>query len=116
MQDAEPILSRDIKLLAVMKNHGFILNPGSYVADLARVFQDMGGTLVQAAVKDFDLSGGQISSVDTDQGRFTCDQAVLATGVSSKPLMQKLGINVPIEAERGYHIVYKTQANNLIIP
>ena len=107
VQEAEPILSRDMKLLAVMKNHGFILNPGSYVADLARVFQEMGGTLVKGSVRDFDLSGGHIRAVDTDQGRFTCDQAVLATGVWSKPLMKKLGIKVPLEAERGYHIEFK---------
>ncbi|MGR3342513.1 MAG: NAD(P)/FAD-dependent oxidoreductase [Paracoccaceae bacterium] len=107
VQDAEPILSSEIKLLAVMKNHGFILNPGSYVADLAKVFREIGGTFVQGSVKDFDLSGGRIRAVETDQGRFPCDQAVLATGVWSKPLMQKLGINVPLEAERGYHIVYR---------
>ena len=107
VQEKEPILSKDINLLAVNKNHGFILNPGDYVKDLVKVLEDLGGTFVQAEVKDFDLSGGHISAVDTDQGRFHCDQAVLAAGVWSKPLMQKLGINVPLEAERGYHIVFK---------
>jgi len=32
---------------------------------------------------------------------------VLATGVWSKPLARKLGLNVPLESERGYHIVFK---------
>jgi len=107
VQEMEPILSKDIKLLANNKNHGYILNPANYVKDLVALLTEMGGTFVQAEVKDFDLSGGKISAVDTTQGRFECDQAVLATGVWSKPLMGKLGINVPIEAERGYHIVFR---------
>jgi len=107
VQEAEPILSPDVKLLAVNKNHGFILNPAAYVKDLVAHLQELGGQFMQAEVKDFDLSGGQISAVDTDQGRIHCDGAVLSAGVWSKPLMDKLGINVPLEAERGYHIVYK---------
>ena len=107
VQEAEPILGSSTGLLAVMKDHGFILNPAKYVAHLVEILKDLGGKFVQAEVKDFDLSGGKITAVDTDQGRFECDQTVLATGVWSKPLMAKLGLNVPLEAERGYHVVYK---------
>lgn len=107
VQELEPILSPDMSLLAVMSNHGFILNPASYVQDLVKQLEQMGGTFLRAEVKDFDLSGGKISAVDTDQGRIHCDRAVLSAGIWSKPLMQKLGLNVPMEAERGYHIVYK---------
>ncbi|KAE9630145.1 NAD(P)/FAD-dependent oxidoreductase [Parasedimentitalea maritima] len=107
VQEKEPILAKTVKLLAVNKNHGFIHNPGHYVQDLVKLLKQLGGQFVQAEVKDFDLSGGRISAVETTQGRFDCDQAVLATGVWSKPLMQKLGLNVPLEAERGYHILFK---------
>lgn len=108
VQEAEPILSRDISLLAVMKNHGFIHNPLSYITDLVKLLTDMGGKFIQTEVKDFDLSGGKVSAVDTIHGRMACDNVVLATGVWSKPLMKKLGISVPLEAERGYHVVYKS--------
>ncbi|WP_114284678.1 NAD(P)/FAD-dependent oxidoreductase [Candidatus Halocynthiibacter alkanivorans] len=106
VQDMEPALGPVSQLLAVMKDHGFVLNPADYVAELAAVFTGMGGRVVQATVKDFDLSGGTIRAVDTDQGRFDCDTAVLAAGVWSKPLLAKLGLNVPMETERGYHIDY----------
>ena len=36
-----------------------------------------------------------------------CDDIVLATGVWSKPLMAKLGLNVPLESERGYHVIFE---------
>ncbi len=107
VQEKEPILSKDVKLLAVNKNHGFILNPAHYVRDLVSVLEEMGGRFARAEVKDFVLEGGQITAVDTDNGRFACDQAVLSAGVWSRPLMGKLGIDVPLEAERGYHIVFR---------
>ncbi len=107
VREMEPILSKDVKLLALMRDHGFVYDPGAYVQALADVFTEMGGTFVQTEVRDFDLSSGSISAVMTDTGRFNCNKAVLATGVWSRPLMEKLGLNVPLEAERGYHILYK---------
>ncbi|TNJ44437.1 FAD-binding oxidoreductase [Phaeobacter sp. B1627] len=107
VQEHEPILSQEMGLLAVNKDHGYILNPGDYVADLVQQLQAMGGRFIQAEVKDFDLLGGQITAVDTDQGRIACDKAVLSAGIWSGELAKKLGLNVPLEAERGYHIVFK---------
>lgn len=107
VQEVEPFLNDSVGLLAQMDDHGFILNPGAYVASLAQVFVDMGGQLVQEEVRDFNLSAGRITSVQSSESQYDCDAAVLATGVWAKPLLQKLGINVPLEAERGYHILYK---------
>ena len=107
VHEFEPNLGPDIHCLAVMKNHGFIRSPGGYVQALATAFEGMGGTIRTAEVKDVTLTGDQVTSVETTDGPIACDELVLATGVWSKPLMQKLGLNVPLEAERGYHIVFK---------
>ncbi|MEM6306208.1 MAG: FAD-dependent oxidoreductase, partial [Pseudomonadota bacterium] len=115
VRDKEPNL-RGVGLLAVMKAHGMIRNPGGYVAHLARVLEGMGGRVVQAEVKDFDLSGGQISAVHTSAGPLACDRAVIATGVWSKPLMQKLGLDVPLESERGYHILFEGAEQGALSP
>lgn len=103
----EPSLGRDVTFLATMKDHGYIRDPGGYVAALGEEFLALGGALVIADVKDIALSDGAVSAVETTDGRITCSQLVLASGVWSKPLMQKLGITVPLETERGYHIVFK---------
>ncbi|NEK21647.1 FAD-dependent oxidoreductase [Sulfitobacter sp. JBTF-M27] len=107
VRDYEPSLGDDITCMAILKNHGFIRSPGGYVQALARAFEDMGGTLREAEVKDFDLTGGTVTAVQTTQGTIPCDDVVLATGVWSKPMMQKLGLNIPLETERGYHIVFE---------
>ncbi len=107
VQDYEPNISPNVGLIAALKDHGFIRDPGGYVQALAKAFEGMGGKIIEAEVKDFDLSGGRISGLETTIGRVDCDDAVLATGVWSKPMMKKLGLNIPLESERGYHIVYE---------
>lgn len=107
VRDYEPSLSDDITCMAIMKDHGFIRSPGGYVQALAAAFEQMGGTIRQAEVKDFDLAGGKVCAVQTTQGAIACDDVVLATGVWSKPMMKKLGLNIPLETERGYHIVFE---------
>lgn len=107
----DPALNGPIGLLAVMRDHGFVTNPGGYVAQLVADFEAAGGNFMTAELRDFELSDGKVTAVVTDKGRQECDGAVLATGVWSKPMMAKLGLKVPLESERGYHIVFKQPVN-----
>ncbi|MEM1076358.1 MAG: FAD-dependent oxidoreductase [Pseudomonadota bacterium] len=116
VRDYEPNISDRIKLIVALKDHGFIRDPGGYVRALAGAFEDIGGQIRTAEVRDFDLSGGCINAVETTKGRFSCDDAVLATGVWSKPLMQKLGLKIPLESERGYHVIYENARGGPLRP
>ena len=103
-----PGTGNNINLLAVMDSHGFILNPGQYVKDLATTFKEQGGKFVKAQVKDFNTEADKISTVATDQGSFACTDLVITAGIWSKELMAKLGVKVPMESERGYHILFRS--------
>lgn len=116
VQDYEPALAKSVGLLAVMKDHAYVRAPHKYVQALAQVLLAEGGALKQAEVREVELDTGQIKAVITDQGRMECDKAVIATGVWSKPLAKKLGLNVPLESERGYHIVFKNPSITLNNP
>ena len=107
VQDVEPICGPAIQCLAVLSGQGHIINPFGYVNELARVFDVLGGTFIQSDVKDFEQETGKIKAVLTDKGRFECDKIVVTAGIWSKTLMAKLGLNVPLESERGYHVMYK---------
>ncbi|MEO0524016.1 MAG: FAD-dependent oxidoreductase [Pseudomonadota bacterium] len=107
VHEYEPNLTPEVGLLATMQDHGFVHDPGGYVKALAVEFEKLGGKVLQAEIRDLDLTDGKITGVQTDAGAYRCDRAILATGVWSKPLMQKLGLKIPIETERGYHIVFK---------
>ena len=104
VQEAEPMLGPQIQCLAVTRGHGHIVNPGAYLNALAQVLIEEGGTLRRAEVHDLTLTDGCITSVETDHGSLPCDHAVLAAGIWSEPLMRKLGLKVPLVAERGYHL------------
>lgn len=116
VRDVEPALAPSIGLLAMMKHHGYVLDPAKYIQALARDFAKSGGQIVQADVKDFELQRGRVCKVLTDQGPIDCDGVVMATGVWSKELMLKLGLSVPLESERGYHIVFKSPSIRLTHP
>lgn len=107
VQEIEPILGPSIQCLAITRGHGHILNPGGYMNALAQVLEEEGGTVAQAEVKDLTLSDGRITAIETTRGSMPCDQVVLAAGIWSKGLMRKLGLKVPMEAERGYHLHLK---------
>ncbi|QYX56922.1 FAD-binding oxidoreductase [Roseovarius sp. SCSIO 43702] len=104
VREFDPMLGPDMQCLAVLRDHGHITNPGAYMQVLARVFEEEGGTLRRATVEDITLAQGRIASVETDEGSFPCDACVMAAGIWSKPLLKKLGIKVPLEPERGYHL------------
>jgi D-amino-acid dehydrogenase len=110
MRDYEPALGPDIETLAIMKDHGYIRSPGGYVQALAKAFEDMGGTIMRASVQDIVLTDDRVKGVLTDQGRVDCDDLVIATGAWSKELLAKCGLRVPLESERGYHIVFEDAA------
>ncbi|MGY6632572.1 MAG: NAD(P)/FAD-dependent oxidoreductase [Alkalilacustris sp.] len=112
----EPALGPGVGCLATVAEHGFVRDPGGYVARLAEAFTGMGGRVLVAGVRDFDLAGGRFAAVDTDAGRIAGDACVLSTGVWSAPLMARLGLQIPLESERGYHIVFEDARGGPSLP
>ncbi|WP_371170292.1 NAD(P)/FAD-dependent oxidoreductase [Aliiroseovarius sp. 2305UL8-7] len=111
VREFEPSLSKDLNLLAVMHDHGYTKDPGAYVAALAIEAQKLGAVFHQAEVKDFRIEDGRVTSVVTTSGTLDCVNVILATGVWSGSLAKKLGLKVPLESERGYHMVFKAPKN-----
>ena len=116
VREYEPNLSEDMKLLAVMHDHGSVRDPGRYVAALADEARKLGAGFVQAEVKDFTFDDGRVTKVITDGDGIDCTQVVLATGVWSGSLAKKLGLAVPLESERGYHIVLQSAEHGPATP
>ncbi|SNR52237.1 NAD(P)/FAD-dependent oxidoreductase [Puniceibacterium sediminis] len=116
VQEYEPALGPSIHCLAVMQDHGHVRDPGGYVKALAKDFEAMGGVIRQTAVQDVTLTDGRITEVLTADGPIACDRAVIASGIWSGPLMKKLDLNIPLESERGYHIVFQGAQNGPRMP
>lgn len=116
VHEFEPNLSKDLNLLAVMRDHGYSRDPGAYIAALATEAEKLGAVFRQAEVVDFELTDGSVSAVVTGDGTLPCSKVVLATGVWSKPLARKLGLSVPLETERGYHMEFVLPENGPSTP
>lgn len=116
VREFEPLLSSDINLLAVMKEHGYVTNPGNYLQSLASEFKNLGGKIVIDSVNDFSFEDGKVVSVQTETDTLACTEVVLAAGVWSGTLTKKLGLNVPIETERGYHMLFKSPSQKIKSP
>ena len=104
LRDYEPALAPQLGFAARLTGHGAITDPGGYVKDLAKHFVANGGRVVKGAVTDFAREGGRVTGLRVGGETFPCSAAVITTGVWSKSLCRKLGLDVPLESERGYHI------------
>ncbi|WP_170419318.1 NAD(P)/FAD-dependent oxidoreductase [Ruegeria atlantica] len=100
----DPIFSKDIGFAAKLAGHGHITDPGQYVKDLAAHVETNGGQVIRAAVEDVVHENGKVSGVRAAGETIPCDTAIVTAGVWSGPLASKLGVSVPLETERGYHL------------
>lgn len=100
----DPIFGTAFQTVVRCRDHGRIGDPGAYVRALAQHFTDEGGTLRIAAITDVDVEDGDVTALHTSDGRLTADRIVFALGPWSGPIARKLGVRVPFESERGYHI------------
>lgn len=97
-------------------DHGYISDPGAYVRALHDHFLASGGTAVQAEVSDIRLEGGRAVAVVTNEGEVTADEVVLTAGAWSGPLARRLGVTIPLESERGYHLEFVNPSIRLRTP
>lgn len=102
LRAADPFFSQGFGVR--MEDHGRISDPGEYVKTLAAHVMAQGGRFVKAPVEAIVEEGGHVTGVRAGGDVIPCDACVLAVGVWSGPLAQALGVHVPLESERGYHI------------
>ncbi|WP_407174470.1 NAD(P)/FAD-dependent oxidoreductase [Bradyrhizobium sp. STM 3562] len=105
MRQREPDLHPRYTFGLLVEEAGRCRNPGNYIAALARLALSRGAQRVAAKATALKLQNGRLVSVVTDRGEIACDAAVVAAGARSKALAASVGDNLPLETERGYHVV-----------
>ncbi len=102
----DPIFADNFQFAIKLQNHGRISDPGQYVKDLAAHAVAQGAQMIKADVQDIIQENGRVTGLRAGGETIACDAAVIATGVWSGPLCKTLGLSVPLESERGYHIEF----------
>jgi D-amino-acid dehydrogenase len=105
LRQREPTLSRRYKFALLVEENGQCRDPGAYVAALVRHAVASGAALRRARATGFRIENRRLRAVLTDTGEIAADNAVIAAGAYSKQLAAAAGDRVPLETERGYHVV-----------
>src|SRR6516164_5646188 len=105
LRQLEPALSRDYVRGMLVRENGHTSNPLKLVERLLTQFLRSGGEIVHAKAHGFRLDGRRLAAIQTDSGDHMADAAIVCAGAYSKPLAAALGDRVPLETERGYHLM-----------
>lgn len=93
------------------------LTPDRFVRGLARVAEGLGARLLtHTEVLGFTRRGGRIATVETTRGDLAADQVVLAAGSWSGHVAAGLGLDLPIEAAKGYSVTCELPPSGPRIP
>ncbi len=103
----EPDLAPRFTHARLVRANGHVSDPRALVEALAAHAVTRGATLVRERVTGFEHNGAGINAVVTGTGRHAASHVVLACGAWSRPLAAQLGDRVPLDTERGYHVIVK---------
>jgi glycine/D-amino acid oxidase-like deaminating enzyme len=101
----EPEVRGDYRLGVFIPEQGSSVNPLRHARVVARGVERLGGTIRREAVTAIATEGGRVTGVATGAGPVAADAVVLAAGAWSARLLAPLGVRVPLETQRGYHVM-----------
>ena len=103
----EPNVGDRYQVGIYMADHATIVNPFRYVQAMARGFAGLGGRIARTDVAALrsDGAGWRIEGQGELHGA-QFDQLVVAAGAWSRALLAEVGVNVPLESQRGYHLQF----------
>lgn len=99
--EVSPLYARGVFL----PGQGHIANPLRHARVVARGVERAGGRVERAEVRALLVEEGRVAGVVTDSGERRAERVVLAAGAFSARLLAPLGIKVPLESQRGYHVM-----------
>jgi D-amino-acid dehydrogenase len=115
--DLVPGMSRDVRRAQHYEKNGFVANPYQLVNRLFDTFLANGGEFLRQKVNGVNplpsRSGYRIITTSQD---LTARSLILCSGAWSNRVMQGLGLRVPLETERGYHVAFEPSALALPLP
>lgn len=101
----EPEVSPAYTRAVLLPDHRSCVNPARLAEVVAAGIRRMGGEIREAEVHSIRMEGRRATGVRTDAGEIDADTVVLAAGAWSARLLAPLGIKVPLETQRGYHVM-----------
>jgi len=105
IREFDASLSPELTHMVLMPEQGHVPNPLRLSEALASRLLGGGARFERVGATGFEFRDGRVVRVRTESGFIDADFVVLAAGAHSKPLAAQLGAVVPLETERGYHVM-----------
>jgi glycine/D-amino acid oxidase-like deaminating enzyme len=103
-----PGISTAVRRGVLVPGNGYTVSPQRIVQTLHRLFLEAGGRVVPENVMKIMPREDGGYDLMTNVGFHTAQQIVVAAGAWSVRLLKPLGVSVPLETERGYHVMLPT--------
>ena len=116
VREFDPALSPAITHLVVLPEQGHVPSPVRLSRALAERLKAGGAEFAARTARGFEFSEGRISRIATDGAPVEAEAVVIAAGAHSKGLAAQLGSRVPLETERGYHLMLEAPSVQPRIP
>ena len=109
-----PGLSTAVRRGVLIPGNGYTVNPQRLIQTLQALFLEAGGVLLpESVMKIIPCEGHAGYDVMTNVGFHRTSRIVVAAGARAVRLLEPLGIRVPLETERGYHVMLPTSGLSL---
>jgi len=110
IEGLEPRLGPGYRAGVFLPDQAMVVNPFRYVQQIVRAFVVGGGRLLRDEVRAIEPDLARGWSVHTSEGRQGADHLILAAGAHTPQLAESLGMRLPIESQRGYHVTFPDAA------
>jgi len=109
LRQLAPGLSEQVTGALYFSQVGHTKSPQELCAAIEQGFYEAGGAVIEQHVQKIEPLGevntNLINIVTDDEQIHTFNKVVVATGAHGKSLVSQLGVEIPLETERGYHLM-----------
>ena len=118
LKKLEPSISNEFESGIIIKEQGRASNPALIGQAIFLKAKSLGLDQIKSKVNQINFVSNNNYEIEFDTFKKNFNNIVLAAGVWSANFLKKFNINVPLEAERGYHLVCKNpgiEVNNSVM-
>lgn len=118
LREREPVLAANQLGALFYPQTGHVTNLDAVTTHLKTAFMQMGGQLYEGCkVLQAEVRDDRNVLLHTSSGRWCAKHVVVCAGAHSRALVRQLtGVDVPLDTERGYHLMLPNEAARLSVP
>ena len=109
VRENEPNLSSDYQFGVLFRNSGFSSNPFRLVEKMSERFLSDGGDFIHEYVQNIKSDEHGKITLKLENREIQSERVLVAAGAWSHQLSSQLGVKIPLETERGYHVTLNSK-------